>query len=125
MITGVLRSRGLILDMKRIGMNRTIQLMRNGCRPSCHVGSASMSGKSKRKITFEGTLGQHLIDIKRRHVEMSEQLIESDKLEVSEIIRISKDCAELSRVVVLIDERKLLQSELHDLILLEKEESSR
>jgi hypothetical protein len=111
--------------MKRIGMNRTIQLLRSVCRPSCHVGSASMSSKSKRKITFEGTLGQHLIDIKKRHVEMSEQLIESDKLEVSEIIRISKDCAELSRVVVLIDERKLLQSELHDLILLEKEESSR
>lgn len=56
---------------------------------------------------------------------MSEQLIESDKLEVSDIIRISKDCAELSRVVVLIDERKVIQSELDDLLSLEKEETSR
>lgn len=106
-------------------MKRAIQLLRSGSRPSCYVRCALMSGKSNRKITFEGTLGQHLIDIKKRHVEMSEQLIESDKMEVSEIIRISKDCAELSRVVVLIDERKLLQSELHDLVLLQKEESSR
>lgn len=106
-------------------MNRITQLLRRRWQPSYHVVSAFMSSKSKRKITFEGSLGQHLIDIKKRHAEMSEQLIESDKLEVSDIIRISKDCAELSRVVVLIDERKVIQSELDDLLSLEKEETSR
>ena len=53
---------------------------------------------------------------------MTNELMASDKLEVNDIIRISKDCAELSRVVVLIDQRKELILEMTGLINLEKEE---
>ena len=56
---------------------------------------------------------------------MTSELMASDKLEVNEIIRISKDCAELSRVVVLIDQRKDLMLEMADLANLEKEELRR
>ena len=94
-------------------------------RPRGHAWSAQFSSKSKREVTFEGSLGQHLIDIRARHQDMTNELMASDKLEVSEIIRISKDCAELSRVVVLIDQRKELMLEMADLINLEKEELSR
>ena len=56
---------------------------------------------------------------------MTNELMASDKLEVNDIIRISKDCAELSRVVVLIDQRKELMLEMTELINLEKEELRR
>ena len=94
-------------------------------RPRGRTWTAQFSSKSKRKVTFEGSLGQHLIDIKTRHQDMTNELMASDKLEVNEIIRISKDCAELSRVVVLIDQRKDLMLEMADLANLEKEELRR
>lgn len=56
---------------------------------------------------------------------MTNELMASDKLEVNEIIRISKDCAELSRVVVLIDQRKDVMLEMADLAALEIEELRR
>jgi hypothetical protein len=56
---------------------------------------------------------------------MTNELSTSDKLEVNDIIRISKDCAELSRVVVLIDQRKELMLEMTELMNLEKEELRR
>ena len=56
---------------------------------------------------------------------MTNELMASDKLEVNDIIRISKDCAELSRVVVLIDQRRDIVLEMTELMNLEKEESSR
>lgn len=56
---------------------------------------------------------------------MTNELMASDKLEVNDIIRISKDCAELSRVVVLIDQRKELMLEMTELMNLEKEELRR
>ena len=56
---------------------------------------------------------------------MSHQLMESDKLEVSEITRISKDCAELSRVVEYVDERDALIQSMVELEAMEKEESGR
>ena len=90
-----------------------------------HSSTARLSSKSKRKITFEGSLGQHLTDIKTRHSEMTVQLMDSDNLEVSEITRIGKDIAELSRVVVLIDERRKLLQEVDELLAIEKEELSR
>lgn len=87
--------------------------------------TARLSSKSKRKVTFEGSLGQHLIDIKTRHSEMTVQLMDSDKLEVSEITKLGKNIAELSRVVVLIDERRKLLQEMDELLAIEKEELSR
>jgi hypothetical protein len=94
-------------------------------RPRGHTWSAQFSSKSSKKVTFEGSLGQHLIDIKTRHQDMTNELSTSDKLEVNDIIRISKDCAELSRVVVLIDQRKELMLEMTELMNLEKEELRR
>lgn len=58
-------------------------------------------------------------------MEMSDQLMESDKLEVSEITRISKDCAELSRVVEYVDQRNALIQSMSELEAMEKEESGR
>lgn len=84
-----------------------------------------LSSKAKKKFTFEASLGQHLIDIKKRHQEMSLQLMESDKLQVSEITRISKDCAELSRVVEYVDERNALIQSMFELEAMENEESGR
>ena len=51
--------------------------------------------------------------------------MESDKLEVSEITKLGKNIAELSRVVVLIDERRKLLQEMDELLAIETEELSR
>lgn len=56
---------------------------------------------------------------------MSDQLMNADKLEVSEITRISKDCAELSRVVELSDERNVLLQSIVDLENMIKDESNK
>jgi hypothetical protein len=96
--------------------------------PTCNAIYATnrmQSANSKTKISFGGPLKEHLIDIKVRHQQMSDQLMESDKLEISEITRISKECAELSNIVELIDERIGIQQSISELQILEKEESSR
>jgi peptide chain release factor 1 len=80
---------------------------------------------SKRRVSFSGPIRQHLIDIKIRHQQMSDQLMNADKLEVSEITRISKDCAELSRVVELSDERNVLLQSIVDLENMIKDESNK
>ena len=96
-------------------------------RPSYQLLSSvlHMSGKAKRQITFAGSLGSHLLEIKARHLDMSNQLMESDKLEVSEITRISKDCAELSRIVELVDQRIAVIESIVELQAMEKEETAR
>jgi peptide chain release factor 1 len=81
--------------------------------------------ESKKIVSFSGPIHQHLIDIKLRHQEMSDRLMNADKLEVSEITRISKDCAELSRVVELSDQRNILLQSILDLECMIKDESNK